>query len=80
MFWAYERDPAMSGACNKSSEWMCQLLLFILYTLNTSKVHKADTFSLNSVLEKTLSFNPHPPKKLLPFSAVEAHDHFNLLL
>ena len=37
---------------------MYQFLLFILYTLNTSKVYKVNTFSLTSVLEKALSFAP----------------------
>ena len=37
---------------------MSQFLLFILYTLYTNKVYKVNTFSLNSILEKTLSFAP----------------------
>ena len=37
---------------------MYQYLLFIFYTLNTSEVYKVNTFSLTSVIEKTLSFAP----------------------
>jgi len=37
---------------------LCQFLLFILYTLYTSEVHKVNTFSLSSVLEKHLVLAP----------------------
>ena len=61
---------------------MYQFLLFILYTLNTSKVYKVITFSLTSVLEKALSFAPkmHFPQEPIgllifqDFPAVPAQD------
>ena len=48
---------------------MYQFLLFILYTLNISKLYKVNTFSLTSILEKALSFAPQSA-----FSAVPAED------
>jgi len=49
---------------------MCQFLLFVLYTLIPVKFTKMTTFSLNSVLEKTHSFDP-----MMHFPVVSAQDH-----
>ena len=50
-----------------------QVLLFILY----SHVYKMNTFSLDSVLEKTFNMQFQPPK--MHFPAVLAQDHFCFL-
>ena len=44
----------MSGASNRSNEYESIFTVYSLH-LNTSEVYKMNTFSLNSVLEKTFT-------------------------